>query len=86
MPSLPPQDDTPRPPTPDGDGFCQLALVKRGQRYIFRYRPGEEPKMLASLVEMARDPASDLDWYDAAMLSHQMGQKLSAQLQRLLKP
>ena len=35
--------------------------MKRGERYIFRYRPGEESTLLASLIELARDPSSDLD-------------------------
>jgi len=61
----------------------QLVLVKNGHRYVFRYERGEETKVLAGLVEMARDPKSDLDWFDAAVLSHQLGQRMSEQLDRL---
>jgi hypothetical protein len=32
---------------------------------------------------MARDPESDLDWFDAAVLSHQLGERMSEQLQQL---
>ena len=61
----------------------QLVLVKNGHRYVFRYERGEETKVLACLVEMARDPKSELDWFDAAVLSHQLGQRMSEQLDRL---
>jgi len=53
----------------------QLVLLKKGHRYVFRYQVGEEAKVLASLVEMARDPHSELDWFDAAVLSHQLGHR-----------
>jgi hypothetical protein len=61
----------------------QLVLVKNGHRYVFRYERGEETKVLSGLVEMAKDPKSELDWFDAAVLSHQLGQRMSEQLDRL---
>jgi len=61
----------------------QLVLVKNGQRYVFRYRKGDETQMLAHLVDLAQDDGSDLDWFDAAVLSHQMGRRLGEQLQHL---
>ena len=67
----------------DADGRRQLVLVKNSHRYVFRYDLGEETKVLAGLVEMARDPHSELDWFDAAVLSHQLGQRMSEQLDRL---
>ncbi len=67
----------------DEEGRRQLVLVKNGHRYVFRYERGEETKVLAGLVEMARDPKSELDWFDAAVLSHQLGQRMSEQLERL---
>jgi hypothetical protein len=71
-------------PTPEpGPGQRQVVLEKDGQRYIFRYTPGEEAELLSSLAQMAKDPDCPIDWYDAAMLSHQMGLELSAQLQRM---
>ena len=63
----------------------QLALVKRGHRYVFRYGSGEESKILEELVELARDPTVDLDWFDAAVLTHQLGRQMSEQLDRILK-
>ena len=86
-----PIDVTPLGPSPSGEfvepfdaqNRRQLVLVKSGHRYVFRYERGEETKVLAGLVEMARDPKSELDWFDAAVLSHQLGQRMSEQLDRL---
>ncbi len=64
----------------------QLVLIKKGQRYVFRYEEGQESKLLAHLAEMVQRGDSDLDWFDAAVLSHQMGQRLSSQLQRYIRP
>lgn len=79
------------PATSDGEPLAslnpevrkQLVLVKHGHRYVFRYERGEETKVLSGLVDLARDPHSDLDWFDAAVLSHQLGERMSEQLERL---
>ncbi len=62
----------------------QLVLVKKAQRWVFRYRPGEETAVLESLARSARDPQTDLDWFDAAVLSHQMGDRMSNQLKSIM--
>jgi hypothetical protein len=64
---------------------CRLELVKDGHRYVFAYRPGEEPRVLAGLLEMARDPSCPLEMFDAALLSHQMGVQLSQRIHGMLK-
>jgi hypothetical protein len=74
----------------DGDELIetkarQLVLVKKGQRYVFRYQEGGEAQLLSHLVELVQQDESDLDWFDAAVLSHQMGQRLSCKLDRMLK-
>lgn len=51
----------------------QLSLVKGEERYIFRYYPGEEEKALKTFLELARDDNSSFDFFDAAILSYQMG-------------
>ena len=63
----------------------QLLLDRNGHRYTFRYRAGEEWQMLDALIAMAEDPASDIEWYDAAMLSHGIGAGLREMLQELVK-
>lgn len=63
----------------------QLVLVKNGHRYAFQCAPGDEPRLLNRLEEMVRDPNTDLDWFDAAMVSHQIGRRLGPHLQQMRK-
>ncbi len=58
----------------------QLSLVKGEQRYIFRYEPGEEAEVINAFASWAGDPDSDFDWFDAAVLSYQMGRRLEREL------
>lgn len=58
----------------------ELVLVKRGQRYVFRCAPGEEAQLLEQLRTLVDDPGNDLTWFDAAVLSHQVGRRLSQKL------
>ena len=81
------QDDTSHPePHVDDESTQQLVLVKRGQRYVFRYVKGQESTMLSGLIEMVRNGNSDLDWFDAAVLSYQIGQRMSQDIHNYLKP
>ena len=66
-------------------GIRQLTLVKKGQYYLFRYAPGDESQMLEALMGKAQDPRCPLDWFDAAVLSHQMGHRMANEMQALLK-
>ena len=50
-----------------------LSLLKGRHQYVFQYATGHEPEVLSSIVELAENPASGLDWFDAAVLSFQMG-------------
>ncbi len=63
----------------------QLTLLKKGQYYVFRYLPGEEASMIKVLMDKAQDPACPLDWFDAAVLSHQMGHRMASEMQKMLK-
>jgi len=65
------------------EGLRELVLIKPGQRYVFRCARGQESKLLDQLIEMARDPESDLQWFDAAMLSHQLGARIADQLAKV---
>jgi hypothetical protein len=51
-----------------------LTLVKGAEHYVFRYCEGDETSVLSALVALAGNPDSDFDWYDAAVLSYQLGQ------------
>lgn len=57
-----------------------LSLVKGAHRFVFRYYEGSEAELLASLVAAANDADSEFDWFDAAVLSYQMGQQLTHEL------
>jgi hypothetical protein len=61
-----------------------LSLVKGRHHFCFRYEVGREGKVLEAMVEMVRRREVGLDWFDAAVLSHQLGQHLAKELQALL--
>jgi len=63
----------------------QLTLIKKGHYYLFRYMPGDEATLIQTLIDKAEDPRCSLDWFDAAVLSHQMGHRMAAEMQTLLK-
>jgi hypothetical protein len=51
-----------------------LTLVKGGHKYIFRYPQGSENEIVDSIIELAEDAQTNLDWLDAATLSFQVAQ------------
>lgn len=61
-----------------------LSLVKGKDHFCFRYEPGQESKVLESLVEMVNRRELSFDWFDAAVLSHQLGQHLAKELKAYL--
>ena len=77
--SDPQSQQAPPPASFDDD---QVVLNKNGQRYAFQCAPGTESELLARLPEIGADPSNDLDWFDAAVISHQIGQRLKQSLDR----
>jgi hypothetical protein len=65
-------------------GMKTLSLVKGRQHFCFRYEVGQESKVLDALVELVHRRESSFDWFDAAVLSHQLGQHLSKELKAFL--
>ena len=61
-----------------------LSLMKGRQHFCFRYEVGQEGKVLDSLVEMVNRRDLGFDWFDAAVLSHQLGQHLAKELKGYL--
>lgn len=59
----------------------QLSLVKGKHRYVFRYQPGREAEIIAAFASMAADAETEFDWFDAAVLSYQMGRRLEMDLE-----
>ena len=83
---------TPNPsdsPTPSGDAPAattdeqQLVLVKHGKRYVFACPPGGEADLMAQMTALIHDPTNDLTWFDAALLCHQMGERMGDRLTRM---
>jgi hypothetical protein len=54
----------------------QFSLVKGDQRYFVRCGVGDEERMIAQLMDWAENPDLDFDWFDAAVLSRQVTQRL----------
>ncbi len=61
-----------------------LSLVKGHQQYCFRYQVGEEGQVLDALVDLVNRREGSFDWFDAAVLSHQLGQHLAKELKAYL--
>ncbi len=61
----------------------QLSLVKADERFVFRYQPGQEATVIDAFADMAADQASRFDWFDAAVLSYQMGRRLETELDQI---
>jgi hypothetical protein len=63
----------------------QLSLVKGAERFVFRYQPGQEPGVIDAFAVLASDQGSGFDWFDAAVLSYQMGRRLETELDQIAK-
>lgn len=85
----------PPPPSPENSPASEstlnpaaplktLSLVKGEDQFFFRYEEGKETEVLQSLVEMVNRRDVAFDWFDAAVLSHQLGQHLSKELRGYL--
>ncbi len=61
-----------------------LSLMKGSQHFCFRYEVGDESKVLDALVEMVNQRDTNFDWFDAAVMSHQLGQHLAKELKAYL--
>jgi hypothetical protein len=65
-------------------GIKTLNLVKGNEQFCFRYEVGQESKVLESLIDMVNRRELTFDWFDAAVLSHQLGQHLAKELKTYL--
>jgi len=61
----------------------QLSLVKGAQRFVFRYPVGFEAQVIDAFADLAADPTSKFDWFDAAVLSYQLGRRLEMELDKV---
>ncbi len=74
----------PQQPGQDLKESRSLSLVKGEHTFLLRYEAGSEQDVLDSLAEMVRRRDLPFDWFDAAVLSHQLGQHLSKEMSGLL--
>ena len=65
-------------------GMKTLSLVKGKDHFCFRYEVGQEAAVLESFIEMVNRRELAFDWFDAAVLSHQLGQHLAKELKGYL--
>ena len=63
----------------------QLSLVKGSERFVFRYMPGDEAEVIGAFSKLASRRSSSFDWFDAAVLSYQMGRRLEKELDESAK-
>ena len=61
----------------------QLSLVKGEERFIFRYQAGREAEVIDAFASLASDQGSRFDWFDAPVLSYQMGRRLETELDQI---
>jgi hypothetical protein len=61
-----------------------LSLVKGKEHFCFRYEVGDEARVLDALIDMVNAREVGFDWFDAAVLSHQLGQHLAKELRTYL--
>ncbi len=64
--------------------YRTISLVKAPPRYVFRYSVGFEADVVSALASMASDENMEFDWFDAAVLSYQMGRRLEMHLEEQL--
>jgi hypothetical protein len=69
--------------TDTAEAIRQLSLVKGEERFVFRYQQGQEPRVVDAFAELAADRGSSFDWFDAAVLSYQMGRRLETELDQI---
>ena len=62
---------------------CECVTLSKGQhRWTFSCHPGEEQSLLIRLAELAKQEDVPFDWFDAALVSHQLRNRLLPGLAR----
>jgi hypothetical protein len=57
-----------------------LSVLKGGQYFCFRYEDGQEIKVLEAIYDMIKTTNNAFDWFDAAILAHQLRRRLIDQI------
>ena len=61
-----------------------IRLAKNGHEFRLAYQQGDEPQVLEALIDMVGRRDLPFDWFDAAVMSHQLGEHLAKELQALV--
>jgi hypothetical protein len=59
-----------------------VSLAKGRHRWVFSYRRGEEAGVLSAASDLAAREGVPFDWFDAALVSHQVARRLRAGIER----
>ncbi len=57
--------------------YKHISLVKKNDTYIFRYKSGMESQVIDEFAKLTDNTESDFDWFDAAILSYQIGKRMN---------
>jgi len=50
----------------------RVVLVKGDDQWRFEWKSGQELETVEAITEIAKSPDTDFDWFDAAMVCHEM--------------
>ena len=59
-------------PNKNNDSSHRVVLVKGEQQWRFEWDSGQEITTVKAITEIAKSPDTDFDWFDAAMVCHEM--------------
>jgi len=60
-----------------------VTLVKAAHRWRFTWSVGDEQGLLCALADLAEERDNGFEWFDAAVVSQQMGRRLGAGLHKV---
>ena len=66
-------------------GMRKVTLAKGGHRWTFTCAEGEERELLRGVTDLALRADAPFDWFDAALVGHQIARRLQSGLNRVDK-
>ncbi len=78
----PPRSSCPDASPPANPAREPVTLMKGVHRWTFACDAGHESALLKRLSQLATDDSVPFDWFDAALVSHQLSKRLRPGLQR----
>jgi hypothetical protein len=59
----------------------EVTLLKNGHRWRLVCAAGEEPELLEAVSELAEADDIDFDWFDAALIAHELKRRVHAAIE-----